>query len=260
VNPETGEVWDAGQRAWMGADYARIQAADRAQIQRAQGVSAEESAREAAANDRDLRASEESQRAAAGRQAEAARVFALEAAQRPETIEPYQPAWTDRVTSGLEWAEYGADTGVSLLGEITGKPGQVLGRVYTVTKETVKGTSEGVAAYARGQGGALAEEGSAWVIVERAGIGLAKGGAKVGLDYAAGKVMEGAGRLAGRPLPDLPDLGEAQLTSVVREVASGAGEAATRQAVGIAVGKTATSQQIQKPAGWAVEAATGEKL
>ena len=52
------------------------------------------------------------------------------------------------------------------------------GRVYTITKETVKGTSEGVAAYARGQGESLAEEGSAWVIVERAGIGLAKGGAR----------------------------------------------------------------------------------
>lgn len=65
-------------------------------------------------------------------------------APRPgENIEPYQPAWTDRVASGLEWAEYGADAGVSLLGELTGKPGQVLGRVYTATKETVKGTSEG---------------------------------------------------------------------------------------------------------------------
>ena len=260
VRPGTGEVWDAGQQAWMGPEYARIQAADRAQVQRAQGVSAAESARESADIERDLRASEERQRAAGEREAEAARLFALEAAQRPETIEPYQPAWTDRVASGLEWAEYGADTGVSLLGELTGKPGQVLGRVYTVTKETVKGTSEGVAAYARGQGGALAGEGSAWVIAERAGIGLAKGGAKVGLDYAAGKVMDAAGRLAGRRLPDLPDLGEASLASVVREVASGAAEGATRRSVGIAVGKTAVSPQIQRPVGWAVEAGTGEKL
>jgi hypothetical protein len=260
VNPGTGEVWDAGQRAWMGPEYARIRAADRAQVQRAQDVSADESARTSAERERDLRASEERQRAAAGSEREAARLFELEAVQRPETIEPYRQAWTDRVASGLEWAEYGADTGVSLLGELTGKPGQALGRVYTVTKETVKGASEGVAAYARGHGGALADEGSAWVIVERAGIGLAKGGAKVGLDYAAGRVMDAAGRLAGRPLKDLPDLGDAPLASVVREVASGAGEGATRRAVGIAVGKTAASQQIQKPPGWAVEAVTGEKL
>lgn len=124
----------------------------------------------------------------------------------------------------------------------------------------MKGTSEGVAAYARGQGGALAEEGSAWVIVERAGLGLVKGGRKVGLDYAAGKVIDAAGRLAGRPLEDLPDLGNAPIASVVREVASGAGEGATRRAVGIAAGKTAASQHIHKPAGWAVEAGTGEKL
>jgi hypothetical protein len=141
VRPGTGEVWDAGQQAWMGSEYARIQAVDRAQVQRAQGVSAAESAGESADIERDRRASEEGQRAAAEREAEAARLFALEAAQRPETIEPYQPAWTDRVASGLEWAEYGADTGVSPLGELTGPAGQKLGRMYTLTKETVKGTS-----------------------------------------------------------------------------------------------------------------------
>ena len=140
--------------------------------------------------------------------------------------------------------------GVSLLGEITGKPGQRLGRVYTVTKETVKGTSEGVAAYARGQGGALAAEGSAWVIAERAGIGLAKGGAKVGLDYAAGKVMEGAARLGGPAAP-----GAARPRATRRSRASferwprAPREGATRQAVGIAVGKTAASQRSAEARG-----------
>ena len=249
-------MWDAGQRAWMGAEYARIRQADRAEVREAERVSADESARESSDIDRDLRASGERQREAAAKEAEAARVFALEAAQRPERIEPYQPAWSDRVASGLEWAEYGADTGVSLLGEVTGKPGQMLGRVYTVTKETVKGTSEGVAAYARGQGGALAQEGSAWVILERATIGLAKGGTKAGLDYAAGKLLE---RVA-PPLEGLPDVGGANLVSVVRATVLDTGEDVARQAVSIAVGKTAASQQIQKPAGWAVEASTGEKL
>jgi hypothetical protein len=261
VQPETGEVWSEPDGGWVSPNlYELDRGARLAEVEGAQGVGRAESRRESAETDRELRASEARQREAAAAQADAARVFELEASFQPEKVEAYQPAWSDHVTTGLEWAEYGADTGVSLLGEVTGKPGQAIGRIYTVTKETVKGASEGVAAYARGQGGVVAEEGSAWVVAERAGIGLAKGGAKVGLDAAAGRVMDGVAKLAGRRLPELPDLGEASLVSVVREVASGGAESATRKAVGIAAGKTAASQNLQKPASWAVEAATGEKL
>jgi hypothetical protein len=43
-------------------------------------------------------------------------------------------------------------------------------------------------------------------------------------------------------------------------VVTGAGEAAVRQAAGIAIGKTAGSQVVQTPVGMAVKAATGEKI
>ena len=251
-------------QAWIGPEYARSRRARSApEVQRAQGSEREPSPRRAVGEDVErgpARVRGEAARRGA-REAEAARLFALEAvaAARDRSSPTSRPGRTVS-RPGLEWAEYGADTGVSLLGELTGPAGQKLGRIYTVTKETVKGTSEGVAAYARGQGGALAEEGSAWVIAERAGIGLAKGGAKVGLDDAAGKVMEGVAKLGCGSIPELPDLGEADLVDVVGEVASGAGEGATRRAVGIAVGKTAVSQVVQAPAGMAVKAATGEEL
>jgi hypothetical protein len=260
VNPETGEVWSAEDGAWMGPEYARIRQARQSELVRAQQVSAEESSRDAADVDRELRASEERLRMHAGTQADAAREFEIEASFRPQRIEPYQPAWSDRVTDVLEIGEEAADKSVSLLGALTGEPGKVIGQVYTVTKETVKGTSEGVAAYARGRGGHLASDGSAWVIAERAAIGFAKGGAKLKLDEAAGKVMDGVAKLAGGKIPELPDLGDTSVVSVVRETVGGAGERAARRAVGIAAGKGWASDKIQKPAGWAVPAATGEKL
>jgi hypothetical protein len=181
---------------------------------------------------------------AASAQASAAREFEIEASFRPQEIEEYQPTRSDRVTDVLELGEDVADKGVSVLGELTGAPGKVLGRVYTVTKETVKGTSEGVAAYARGKGGYLADEGSAWVIAERAGIGFGKGVAKVGFDEAAGKLMDGVAKLGGRKIPEMPDLGEASVVSVVRDTISGAGKGATRRAVGISVSKTWASDKI----------------
>ena len=261
VRPESGERWSAFDRGWIGADeYARRQGVDQAEIARAQQVSREEAQRRSAEIAEGLRESEARQREAASAQADAARIFEREASQRPETIEPYTPAWSDRVASGLALGEQVADNAVSVLGELTGKAGQVGGRIYTVTKETLKGASEGVAAYARGQGGAFAENGSAWVIAERAGIGLAKGGAKVGLDMAAGKVLEGVAKLGRRSIPDLPDLGAAAVVDVVGEVATRAGEGAARQAVGIAIGKTAGSQVVQAPVGMAVKATTGQEL
>ena len=261
VRPESGEVWSDSDRGWVSPNLYELERGQwRADVERAQAVSREESRSDGAGIDRALRESEARQREAASAQAEAARVFDLEASFQPERIEPYKPTWTDRVGSGLEWGEFCADTGVSVLAEVTGPAGQELGRIYTVTKETVKGASEGVAAYARGQGGALAAEGSAWVIVERTGIGFVKGGAKVGLDFAAGEVIGRAAGRAGLPLPELPDMGEAAMTRVVCDAATGAAEGQARRVVGIAVGKTLGSQALQKPAGWAVEATTGERL
>jgi hypothetical protein len=261
VRAETGEVWSAPDGGWVSRNlYELDRGARRLEVERAQARSDEESRRQSAEIDAQLRASEGRQREAAAKQAEAARVFELEASFQPEAIEPYQPGWADEATWWLEWGEYGADSGVSLLGEITGEPGKLIGTVYTVAKETVKGTSEGVAAYARGQGGHFAEEGSAWVIVERMGIGAAKGAAKLRLDKAAGKVLEGASRLAGKVLPELADIGSASVVGVLGEVATGAGEGALRRTVGIAAGKTLGSQGLQKPVNWGVQAATGEKL
>jgi hypothetical protein len=261
VRPESGEVWSDSDRGWVSPNLYELERGQwRADVERAQAVSREESRGDGTDIDHTLRDSEARQRAAASAQAEAARVFDLEASFQPEKIEPYRPTWTDRVGSGLEYGEYWADTGVSVLAEVTGPAGQELGRFYTVTKETVKGASEGVAAYVRGQGGALAAEGSAWVIVERTGIGFVKGGAKVGLDFAAGEVIGRAAARDGLPFPELPDMSKATMTRVFRDAATGAAEGQTRRVVGIAVGKTLNSQALQKPAGLAVEATTGERL
>jgi len=244
VNPETGEVWSAEDGAWMGPEYARIRQARQGEIVRAQRVSAEESARDSAEIGRELKASEERRRIDASEEASAAREFEIEASFRPQKIEEYQPTWSDRVTDVLELGEAVADKGVSVLKDLTGPPGKVLGRVYTVTKETVKGTSEGYAAYVRGKGGYLADEGSAWVIAERAGIGFGKGVAKEGFDEIAGKLMDGVAKLGGRKIPEMPDLGNASVVSVVRDTISGAGKGATRRAVGISVSKTWASDKI----------------
>jgi len=244
VNPETGEVWSAEDGAWMGPEYARIRQARQGEIVRAQRVSAEESARDSAEIGHELKASEERRRIDASEEASAAREFEIEASFRPQKIEEYQPTWSDRVTDVLELGEAVADKGVSVLKDLTGPPGKVLGRVYTVTKETVKGTSEGYAAYVRGKGGYLADEGSAWVIAERAGIGFGKGVAKEGFDEIAGKLMDGVAKLGGRKIPAKPDLGNASVVSVVRDTISGAGKGATRRAVGISVSKTWASDKI----------------
>jgi hypothetical protein len=72
--------------------------------------------------------------------------------------------------------------------------------------------------------------------------------------------MEGVAKLGGRSIPELPDLGAADVVDVVGAVATRAGEGAARQAAGIAIGKTAGSQVMQTPVGMAVKATTGQEL
>jgi hypothetical protein len=226
----------------MGPDYLRIRQARQVEVVRAQRVSAEESARNSAEIGRELRASEERRRIDASEQADAAREFESWAQSNPEKIEEYQPGWSDYVTDGLAAGEKVADGVMSVLGQLTGPFGKLGARAYTVTKETVKGASEGVAMYARGKEGCFTEGAS--VIFERAGIGFGKGCGKVAVSQLAGKAMDGVARLAGRTVPVAPDLGNASVVSVIRDAVTGADGGVTRRTVGITLSKRWAAKKI----------------
>ena len=134
---------------------------------------------------------------------------------------------------------------MSVLGQLTGPVGKLGARVYTVTKSTVKGASEGVAMYARGKEGYLAEEGSASVIAERAGIGFGKGVAKVGVSQATPARRWTAWRSspAGRSRR-CPTCGNASVVSVIRDTVTGAGGGVIRRAVGVAVSKRWAAEKV----------------
>lgn len=254
VNADTGEVWSENVGGWVGSNYHEIERRAQAEVRRAQGVSDRESRRESGRIAERLRASRK-------REAEAVRrgTQAADEADRLQavTIDPYRPGVVDEVTKGLEWAELGTDTSISVLGSMAGTPGQAFAEVYTVTKETVKGLSEGVADYARDKGGHLAEEGSLWVIAERGAIGATKGVAKVGLDRATGNLMDGAGG-------ELAETEAAQgaktvVKTVTDQLDSPAGVEVCRSA-GVAVGKTVLGSELQAPVKAVVKGATGESL
>jgi len=233
---------ERGGRGLDGPEYARIRQARQSEVVRAQRASAEESARDSAEIGRELKASEERRRIHASEQADAAREFEIEASFRPQKVES-----TARLV-GLRDGRAGggekvAEGLMSVLGELTGPIGKMRARVYTVAKETVKGTSEGVAAYIRGKGVTLRT-------TERLGhrrarrIGFGKGVTKVGFDEIAGWAMNGVARLAGRRTPQMPDLRGASVASVVRDTVSGAGRAPRARAVGISVSQTWASDKI----------------
>ncbi len=254
VKPDTGEVWSESVGGWVGSNYHELERRAQAEVRRAQGVSDRQSRQESARTAEELRASR-------GREAEAARRGEKAAEEavwlQAETIDPYQPGIVDDITTGLERAEWVTDNSMSVLGSMTGKPGEAIAEAYTVTKETVKGLSEGVADYRRGKGGHAAEEGSLWVIAERGAIGAAKGLSKAGLDRVTGNLMDGAGG-------QLAETGAAQgATTVVKTVSdqldSPAAVEACRSA-GVAVGKAVLSSEMQAPVKVVVKGATGESL
>ena len=257
VRPETGEVWSESVGGWVGENYHELERRQQAEVRRAQGASDRESRRESARVAEELRASREREAAAARRGAEAA-----DAAVRLEavTVEPYQPGWTDHTTTALEWAEWGTDTSVSVLGRLTGPAGERGAEVYTVAKETLKGLSEGVADYARGRGGHVASEGSAWVILERGTIGASKGVAKVGLDRLAGKLMDGvADKLAGPTATVLTDVGDTVVTTVTRELRARA-VTEVRRSTGVELARAVVGSELQAPVKAGIEGLTGEKM
>ena len=254
VRPETGEVWSESVGGWVGANYHEIERRAQAEVRRAQGVSDRESRRESTRMAEELRASRQREADAARRGAQAAEEAVwLEA----PTIEPYRPGWTDHLTKGLEWAEWGTDTSISVLGSLTGTAGETGARVYTVAKETVKGLSEGVADYVRGKGGHVVEDGSAWVILERGTIGATKGAAKVGLDKLTGDLMNGVGdKLA----ESAATQGARALVRKVVDQLDSPAAVETCRSVGVAVGKTLAGSEMAAPVNAGIEGLTGEKM
>ena len=187
VHAATGEVWSDADGGWVGENLYRQEQAWQSEVGRAQAVSAEESRRASDERAAAMRRSRAAQDAAGERAAELARQATELAALRPIRIPEYQPGWADRVETGLEWMQWGADQSIGILEKCTGPAGASIATNYSVVKGVASGASQGVAQWLRSED----EHASlAWAVAKGGGIGAAQVVKDMAIDKVVGKVSE----------------------------------------------------------------------
>jgi hypothetical protein len=185
IHAVTGEVWSDADGGWVGENLYRQEQAWQSEIARAQAVSGEESRRasdELAAAWRRSRAALD---AAAERAAELGRQAEGLAALQPIRVQEYQPGWADRIGTGLEWMQWGADQSIGILEKLTGPAGESVATSYSLVKGAASGASQGVAEWLRSE-----DEGPslAWAVAKGGGIGAAGVVKDMAIDAAVGKI------------------------------------------------------------------------
>jgi hypothetical protein len=187
VHALTGEVWSDADGGWVGENLYRQEQAWQSEVERAQAVSAEESRRVSDERAAAMRRSRAAQDAAGERAAELGRQATELAALQPIRIQEYQPGWADRVETGLEWMQWGADQSIGILEKCTGPAGASIATNYSVAKGVASGASQGVAEWLRSED----EHASlAWAVARGGGIGGAQVVKDMAIDKVVGKVSE----------------------------------------------------------------------